>query len=113
MVLALTSEQVPDIAIAMVLVLAAGAVLCAILIKKIVGKLIALAVLALLVGMVWAQRANLSDCAEQVQQEATSPLDGQAACRVFGVDVDVPVPGLPTVPGSDATSTTAPTSSTP
>ena len=112
MVLALTSEQLQDIAIAVVLALAAGAVLCAILIRKIVGKLIALAVLALLVGMVWAQRANLSDCAEQVQHEATTPLDGQAACRVFGVDVDVPVPSL-TIPGVNPGSTTVPSSSTP
>lgn len=112
MVLALTSEQLADIAIAVVLVLAAVAVLSAILIKKLVGKLIALAVLGLLVGMVWAQRANLADCAEQVQQEATSPQDGEAACRVFGVDVDVPVPALPDLPGAD-TSTTIPATSTP
>jgi membrane-bound ClpP family serine protease len=111
MVLALTSEQLGNIAIAVVLLLAAGAVLSAILIKKVVGKLIALAVLALLIGMVWAQRANLMDCADQVQQEATSPQDGQAACTVFGVEVDVPVPALPDVPGFG--STTTPSSSTP
>jgi hypothetical protein len=113
MVLALTSEQLGNIAIAVVLLLAAGAVLCAILIKKVVGKLIALAVLALLIGMVWAQRANLMDCADQVKQEATSPQDGQAACKVFGVEVDVPVPAIPDVPGLDGGSTTAPASSTP
>jgi divalent metal cation (Fe/Co/Zn/Cd) transporter len=113
MVLALTSEQLGNIAVAIVLILAAGAVLSAILIKKVVGKLIALAVLAVLIGMVWAQRANLMDCADQVQQEATRPVDGKAACKVFGIEVDVPVPGLPDVPGVDGGSTTAPSSSTP
>ncbi len=111
MVLALTSEQMQNIAVAVVLALAAVAVLCAILVKKLVGKLIALAVLGLLVGLVWAQRANLADCAEQVQQEATSPQDGQAACSVFGVEVDVPVPELPDLPGTG--STTVPSTSTP
>jgi hypothetical protein len=113
MVLALTSEQLQDIAVAVVLLLAAGAVLSAILIKKLVGKLIALAVLGLLVGMVWAQRANLADCAEQVQQEATSPEDGEAACRVFGIDVDVPVPAIPDLPGIPGTDTGTTTTAAP
>jgi hypothetical protein len=108
MLLGVTSEQMQNIAIAVVFVLLALAVLLGLLVKKLVVKLLTIGVLAVLAVLVWGQRANLAECADQVQQEATARDDGRAACSIFGIEVDVPIPELPDLPGGTTTTTVAP-----
>jgi protein-S-isoprenylcysteine O-methyltransferase Ste14 len=81
------AETVRTVAIVIIVVLLAGAVLSALVIRVIVGKLITVVLLAALAVAVWSQRTNLSDCVEQAKDAVTA---GQASpqCTFFGIEFD-------------------------
>lgn len=68
-----------------------GGIVSAIVVRKVVGKLISLGVCALIALVFWSQRANIKACAA----DATA---GDATCHFLWFDVAVPSPAddLPT-----------------
>jgi hypothetical protein len=81
------AETVRTVAIVIIVVLLAGAILSALVIRAIVGKVITVVVLAALAVAVWSQRANLSDCVEQAQDAVTAG-GAKPTCTFFGIDTD-------------------------
>jgi hypothetical protein len=70
--------------IAAVVFLLAG-IVSAVLIHKVVGKVISLALCALVALVFWSQRVNIQDCADNARL-------GPANCRFLWFDVTVPSP---------------------
>jgi hypothetical protein len=60
-------------------------VLCAIIIKKIVGKIISLVLAAVVVFFIWQQRAKVTDYANEVKGDVCT-----AQPSFFGIDVSLP-----------------------
>lgn len=82
--LALTLGQAKTIAVVVVLVLIAGAVISAWLMKQLIQKLMLIVVLAALAVVVWSQRSSLDDCADRVRDAGRT-----ATCSFFGRDVTI------------------------
>jgi hypothetical protein len=70
--------------IAAVVFLVAG-VVSAIVIHKVVGKVISLGLCAAIAVVFWSQRMNIQDCADNARL-------GPATCRFLWFDVNVPSP---------------------
>lgn len=87
--LAITVGQAKTIAVVVALALVLAAVAWAWLIKSIAQKVIGLVILLGLAGLVWYQRADLEDCADQVRANAAIP-GAATTCSIFGQDVDIP-----------------------
>jgi hypothetical protein len=72
----------------------AGAIVFALgavwLVKQVVTKVLTVLVLLALAGLVWSQRAELTDCADRVQTAIASALHEDTTCTFFGQDVTVP-----------------------
>lgn len=85
-VLAVDVTTAKQLALVVVAVLGVGAVVCALVIRSIVTKLLTVAVLAVLAIAVWSQRSNLQSCADRVRAADGADI----SCTFFGVDVDVP-----------------------
>lgn len=86
-VLALDVNAAKQVALALVAVLAIGALVAAAIIRSIVTKLIMVAVLAVAALVVWSQRSALQECSDRVRSAA----DGaDVTCTFFGAEVDVP-----------------------
>ena len=62
-----------------------GGIASALVIRKLVGKLISLSVCALLALVVWSQRTNIRQCADNAAL-------GDTNCHFLWVDVVVPSP---------------------
>ncbi|MGD9750317.1 MAG: hypothetical protein AB7W59_04895 [Acidimicrobiia bacterium] len=62
-----------------------GGIASAIVVRKVVGKLLSLGVCALIALLFWSQRANIKDCAANASV-------GDATCRFLWFDVRVPSP---------------------
>ena len=90
-VLAVSLSQAKAIAVAVVIALVIAAIAWAWLMKTIIQKLIGLAVLLGLAGLVWYQRDSLQDCADRVRANA-AVVAADTTCTLFGQDVDVPNP---------------------
>jgi hypothetical protein len=94
----------------------AGAILLALaavwLVKQVVTKVLTVAILLAIAGLVWTQRTELTDCADEVQASWTTTAGTGATvattCTFFGQDVTVPGRPALLTPGS-ATTTTVPT----
>ena len=87
----------------------AGAVLLALaavwLVKQVVTKVLSVVVLLAIAGLVWSQRAELTDCADEVRANWTAPGAVDATtCTFFGQDVKVP--GRTTLLGPDSVTAT-------
>lgn len=76
--LGLDVETIKTVSLIVIGVLILLAVLSAVVIKAIVGKLIALVVIIALAVAVWVQRDNLTNCVQSCQ------------CTFFGFEVEIP-----------------------
>ena len=89
----LTLDTARNLAIVLVIVFVIGGFLSAWLIGKVVAKVIAIAVFAVLAVAVWANREALEDCADKVQTAfalGATPADRE--CNLFGFTVEIPAP---------------------
>jgi len=62
------------------------------LISSIVGKVISSAAMVALALAGWSQRAEISDCAKAVRDQASPGSTIEATCTFFGQDVEIKVP---------------------
>ncbi len=87
--LALELETVRDVSLAVV----AGAVVIALvlawLVKAVVSKLLAVALLAGFGVVVWSQRTDVQSCADQVVSTLTAGAVDDTSCRFFGREVTI------------------------
>lgn len=94
--LALTLDAAKNIAVAVVVVLMAGSLLAAWVMKTIVQKVATALVLAVLAFSVYSQRTALQDCADKVKgnfaREGTSVTVTDTECSFFGTTVTVKDP---------------------
>lgn len=93
----------------------AGAILLALaavwLVKQVITKVLTVAILLAIAGLVWTQRTELTDCADEVRASwTTTGTTGETVdttCTFFGQDVTIP--GRPPLLTPDgATTTTVP-----
>lgn len=87
----------------------AGAVLLALaavwLVKQVVTKVLTVAVLLAIAGLVWSQRAELTDCADEVQATIGQALASDTTCTFFGRAVTIPGRDRLFTPDGQATTT--------
>ncbi len=89
----LSLDTATNIAIALVVLFVVGGILSAWLIRKIVAKVVAIAVFGLLAGLVWSNRADLQDCADKVETALQLGASGEnLECSIFGFTVEIPDP---------------------
>lgn len=92
----------------------AGAILLALiavwLVKQVVTKVLTVGLLLALAGLVWSQRTELSECADNVEASIAAGLQPDTTCTFFGRAVTIP--GRDTVLGPSDTPP-APTSTLP
>lgn len=95
----------------------AGAVLLALaavwLVKQVVTKVLTVAILLAIAGLVYSQRTELNDCVDAVRENLAAALNDDMDCTFFGQDVKIP--GRDTLfdddgAGDSTTTTTAATS---
>jgi hypothetical protein len=89
-----TAKQFGLYAIGAVLVLG---ILSAIVVRKVVGKIISLVVTLGLVATLWGQRSAIKDCVDKAKVQAPNAVVGTPAdvtCSFFGTDVRVPLKDL-------------------
>ncbi len=95
--------------VAVVVLLALAAVW---LVKQVVTKVLTVVVLLAAAGLVWSQRAELTDCADDVRATIAAGAFDDTTCTFFGQDVTIP--GRDTLLGpADTTVTTTTTTTTP
>lgn len=94
--LAITLDAAKNVAIAMVVVFAVGAVLSAWLMKTIIQKVATALVLGLLAFAVWSQRTSLQECADKVQdaysRDGTAVTFIDTECSFFGATITISDP---------------------
>lgn len=61
-------------------------------VSSIVGKIISSAVMVALALGAWSQRAEISDCAKAVRDQAAPGATVEVKCTFFGQDLDIKVP---------------------
>jgi hypothetical protein len=92
-VLALTLESAKTLAI----VIAAGLVVLALLVFKVIKEVTTKAILLLVIGGLilgmWSQRTQLNDCGKSVAEKAKAGDLSDTTCSFFGFDAKVKVPG--------------------
>jgi hypothetical protein len=91
-VLAVDFSTIRDVAMGIAVGALVLAVVFAVVIKWVVGKLITVAVLVLLAGVVWWQRESLLDCRDRVGQTLSAGATNSTTCTFFGRDVTVDSP---------------------
>ena len=74
------------------------------LVKQVVTKVLTVAVLLAIAGLMWSQRAELTDCADRVRDTISAGAFNDTECTFFGQDVTIP--GRDTLLGPDDTTTT-------
>jgi hypothetical protein len=92
MVLALTTDNIKLIALIAIGVFLLIGIVSALVVRAIVGRLIALLLMVALAGLVWTQRASISDCSNKAKANFNAGQPGKTTCRFFGRDVDVDLP---------------------
>lgn len=85
--LAISLAQVKVIGAALAALFVIGSIGSALLIKKVVQKVIFSLLLLALAGVVWTQRTAVVDCIDQARAGA---LQADTQCRFMGIDVSVP-----------------------
>jgi hypothetical protein len=95
MVLALTTDSIRSSALIVVLALAAVGILLAVVVQKVVVKVVGLVVMVGLALLVWNQRASIQSCADKVKNQALSAQGvTKTQCTFLGFKVDVPLDKL-------------------
>ena len=91
---ALSVDSAKNLAIGVAVVFLALSIVSAIVVKKIVTKIILVVLLGGLALGAYTQRASLKDCVEKGQQEIESGAAGVGSitCTFFGTDIEVPAP---------------------
>lgn len=78
-------------AVAAAVLLALGAVW---LVKEVVKKVLTVGILLAIAGLAWSQRAELTDCADEVRANWDAGVADDTTCTFFGRDVDIPGRGV-------------------
>ena len=90
----------------------AGAILLALVavwvVKNVVSKVLTVVILLAIAGLVWSQRTELNDCADNVQATIDQNLSTSTTCTFFGRDVTMPGLTTPVTPVPSSTTTTLP-----
>lgn len=95
MVLALTTDSIRSSALVIAIVLIALGLLAAVVVQKIVVRVVSLVVMAGLGLLVFNQRASIETCANKVKDQALSAAGiTKTQCTFFGIKVDVPLDKL-------------------
>ena len=69
-------------------------------VKEVVKKVLTVVILLAIAGLAWSQRAELTDCADEVARRPSTPRPmPDTTCTFFGQDVTVP--GRTTLLGPD------------
>ncbi len=90
--LALTVEMAKNLSIGVLVGLLLIGYLAVKITKSVTQKAVTM-LIVLGVGLgVWTQRANVSECAEKVTNQAAAGSLPSTSCRFFGSDVDISVP---------------------
>jgi hypothetical protein len=94
--------------VAVAVLLALGAVW---IVKEVVKKVLTVVILLAIAGLAWSQRAELTDCADDVRANLQAGAEDDTTCTFFGQDVLVPGRNSLVGPaeGDDATTTTTTT----
>jgi hypothetical protein len=92
MLLAVTTDGIRTVALVVIAVVAGGGLLTALVVRAVVAKVISLAVVAVVAGLVWNQRSAIDDCVTEVKQ--TAMAGAPATCSFFGFEVEIPVDEL-------------------
>ena len=90
----------------------AGAILLALgavwLVKQVVTKVLTVAILLAIAGLVWTQRTELTDCADEVRASwtttGTTGVTADTTCTFFGQGVTIP--GRPAIVTPQGATTT-------
>lgn len=93
----------------------AGAILLALaavwLVKQVITKLLTVAILLAIAGLVWTQRTELTDCADDVRASWTATnttgVTADTTCTFFGQDVTIPGRPAVQIPAGATTTTLA------
>jgi hypothetical protein len=91
-VVAVEFSTIRDVALAIVVGAVVLAVVFAIVIKWVVGKLLTVGVLVALAAVVWWQRESLQDCADGVRETLAAGATSSTTCTFLGRDVTVDSP---------------------
>jgi hypothetical protein len=96
--LAFTTESAKQFGLyAIVAVLVLG-VLSAIVVRKVVGKIISLVITVALAATLWGQRTAINDCVGKLRAAATEAVTTtrltDQTCSFFGTDIKVPIEKL-------------------
>ena len=88
---AITVSDARNIALAVIVVLVVAMAVMAWLVKSLVMKLVAVAVLGGLAVAVWSQREALQECADRIEARAAEgAIADETTCTIFGQEVTVP-----------------------
>ena len=91
MVLALTTDSIKSSALVVAIVFVALGLLMAVVVQKVIVRVVGLAVMAGLALLVFNQRSSIQSCANKVKDQALSaPGVTKTQCTFFGVKIDVP-----------------------
>ena len=90
--LSITFETVRNVGLAIAIGSVVLAVVAALVIRWIVGKLVAVGVLVAIAGLVWWQRDSVQDCADRVEATLAAGATDTTTCTFFGRDVSVDSP---------------------
>lgn len=82
-------ETAKTVAVVVVILLAGLAVASAWLMRTVVQKVVTLVVIGLLALLVWNQRANLQDCADEVRTDLRAGGTDDTTCNFLGRDVTI------------------------
>jgi hypothetical protein len=76
-------------------------------VKEVVKKVLTVVILLAIAGLAWSQRAELTDCADQVRTTIDAGAEPDTTCTFFGQAVTVP--GRTTLLGPEGATTTTST----
>ena len=95
--IALTTDSVKGLGVGAIIVVVVLGLAAALLVQKVIAKVVSLVVMAALGLLLYNQRASISDCANKVKAEAPAAVTGRVTaprCEFLGVDVKVPIDKL-------------------
>lgn len=93
-VLALTVESAKNVGLLVLAGVLVVGILAVKLMRSVTQKAISLLLTAGIVLGVWTQRANLSDCADQVKSQAAAGTVPSTTCTFFGTQVELSLDAL-------------------
>lgn len=95
--IALTTDSVKGLGVGAIIVVVVLGLAAALLVQKVIAKVVSLVVMAALGLLLYNQRASITDCANKVKAEAPAAVTGRVTaprCEFLGVDVKVPIDKL-------------------